>query len=87
MPYNVICLTSTVLAVFAGGALNTLLFRPGEAEKQAVSGRGVGKAARKRKQLKLVLVAVVFGGLGVYLDPQLQETLTAYLRQLSELGL
>lgn len=29
MPYNVICLSSTVMGVFVGSTLNTLLYRPG----------------------------------------------------------
>lgn len=30
MPYNVICLSSTVMGVFVGSTLNTLAYRPGK---------------------------------------------------------
>ena len=39
MPYNVICLTSTLLAVYVGATLNTLIKRPQEAAKSAAKAR------------------------------------------------
>lgn len=72
MPYNVICLTSTVLAVYVGSTLNALLRRSSEAAGAAGGAGGSAEAARRqrrRKMAQVVVVAVVFGGLGVYLDP------------------
>jgi phosphatidylinositol glycan class T len=83
MPYNVICLTSTVLAVFVGGVLNALLWRPGKEERD---GADEAKAARRRrkKAVRLVVLTVVFGGLAVYFDADLQAEL---LKQAQALGL
>ncbi len=79
MPYNVICLTSTVLAVFIGATLNTLLRRPEGTEDKAVSGAAGSKSGwsspARRKAVKFVVVLLLFGGLGLYLDPSLQEAL------------
>jgi phosphatidylinositol glycan class T len=72
MPYNVICLTSTVLAVYVGSTLNALLRRSSEVAGAAAGGGSSAAAARqqrRRKVVQVVVVAVVFGGLGVYLDP------------------
>ena len=74
MPYNVICLTSTVLAVYFGATLNALLRRRPKEEDEAKR-----KKERRKKLVKLVLVAVVFGGLGLYLDPELQEAVQKFL--------
>lgn len=78
MPYNVICLTSTVLALFTGATLNTLLRRRPEPLAAGGSGAEAAAAARRlwrRKALKAVVVATVFSGLAVYLDEGLQESL------------
>eukprot|EP00879_Flechtneria_rotunda_P023694 GHRR01025083.1.p1 GENE.GHRR01025083.1~~GHRR01025083.1.p1 ORF type:complete len:165 (+),score=63.44 GHRR01025083.1:38-496(+) len=80
MPYNVICLTSTVLAVFFGATLNSLLERPGDTLRQAQAN--LSAAVRRRKKLKLVLVVLVCGGFGVYLDPSLQDTIVHQLQGL-----
>jgi phosphatidylinositol glycan class T len=88
MPYNVVCLTSTVLAVFLGAVLGALLLRPAEAEKQAHASSAAYAAARKRKQVKVLLLLVVFGGLGVHLDPALQEAVVHQWRDVRQtLGL
>jgi phosphatidylinositol glycan class T len=84
MPYNVVCLTSTVLAVFLGALLGAVLLRPAEAEKQAHASRSACAAAHMRKQVKVLLLLAVFGGLGVHLDPALQD---AVLQQWRALGL
>ncbi|KAF8065876.1 STP13 [Scenedesmus sp. PABB004] len=61
MPYNVICLTSTVLAVFLGATLNTLLLRPRELEDASGGGGGAAAAAAaaRRRRAKLLVVAGV----------------------------
>lgn len=72
MPYNVICLTSTVLAVYVGSTLNALLRRSSEAAGAGGGASGSAEAVRqqrRRKMVQVAVVAVVFGGLGVYLDP------------------
>lgn len=84
MPYNVICLTSTVLAVFFGATLNMLLSRPGEEQRMLAAGRDASKAARRRKKLKLLAVVVIFGNLAVYIDPTVHE---AVIDQLKAFGL
>ncbi|WIA37427.1 hypothetical protein OEZ86_014351 [Tetradesmus obliquus] len=84
MPYNVICLTSTVLAVLLGAVVGALLLRPAEAETQAHASSAASAAQKRRKRVKVVLLLAVFGGLGLYLDPSLQEALW---EQLTALGL
>ncbi len=68
MPYNVCCLTSTVLAIYIGAVLNTLMKR----HKGPGSGADA-KAEASNKAVKFVVVLVVFGGLAVYLDDGLRE--------------
>ena len=71
MPYNVVCLTSTVLAVYIGAALNALLKRPGQELRDARDARA-GAAAARRKAAKVVVVLVLFGGLALYVDEELR---------------
>jgi phosphatidylinositol glycan class T len=83
MPYNVICLTSTVLAVFMGGVLNALLWRPGRDEREAADPKTAIK--KKRKKIARVVVLVVsFMAVAVYYDTDLQ---TEFLRQARYFGL
>lgn len=82
MPYNVITLTSTVLAVFLGATVNALLMRPGEAERQACAGAVERAAAARQRRVKLAAVLVVFGALGVWLDPALQEAISDAARSM-----
>eukprot|EP00878_Enallax_costatus_P028318 GHUV01030580.1.p1 GENE.GHUV01030580.1~~GHUV01030580.1.p1 ORF type:complete len:107 (-),score=17.84 GHUV01030580.1:242-562(-) len=86
MPYNVICLTSTVLAVFFGATLNTLLLRPGTEQRMLAAGKYASKAAKRKRKLKLLLVIVIFGGLAVYIDPAVQEAVVEQLRGLGFLS-
>lgn len=82
MPYNVICLTSTVLTVYVGATLNALVKRPGK-EARVAAANAVDLARRratKRRKLLLVLVLVVASVmLGVALDPEAQDQLKALL--------
>ena len=74
MPYNVCCLTSTVLAVFLGAMLNALLRRePPELSKQQEA------AARRRRVLRVALLVVAFAGAAIYLDKGLQASLRQLL--------
>jgi hypothetical protein len=74
MPYNVVCLTSTVLAVYIGATLNALLRRPGEELRLAAKGGG-GRAAARKRAAKVVAVVLLFGGLALYVDEELREQL------------
>ncbi|KAI8464451.1 MAG: Gpi16 subunit, GPI transamidase component-domain-containing protein [Monoraphidium minutum] len=78
MPYNVVCLTSTVLAVYLGASLNALLRRPGQ-EARDRAAKGGGAAAARRKVAKVAIVSVVFGGLALYVDEELREQAAALL--------
>jgi phosphatidylinositol glycan class T len=83
MPYNVICLTSTVLAVFMGGVLNALLWRPGRDEREAADPKTAIKKKRK-KVVRVVVLVVSFMAVAVYYDTDLQ---TEILRQARSFGL
>lgn len=74
MPYNVICLTSTVLAVFLGATANTLIKRTRTKPDKLGAAR-----ARKTKILQAVALVVVFAGLAVYLDEGVREQLQPVL--------
>lgn len=76
MPYNVICLTSTVLAVAVGALFNALIKRPGAEARDLAEGQ---QARRKRRLRRVVLVLVLFGGLAVLIDPELQANLAGQL--------
>lgn len=86
MPYNVICLTSTVLAVFFGAMLNGLLQRPGKEERMEAAGPEAWQQLRRRKLGKLALLLVLFACLGLYLDPSLQQDAQEQLQKLLGLG-
>ena len=79
MPYNVCCLTSTVLAVYLGALLNTLLKRPAPDLSPAQAA-----AASRRRKLRVVAVVVIFGGAAAYLDKDLRRNVE---RQLQTFGL
>jgi len=71
MPYNVTCFTSTLLAIYLGSILTLLLHRPRVAAMAAAAAQKksmVGKAAR------VLSLLVVFGGLMLYLDKDVQRT-------------
>ena len=72
MPYNVICLSSTVLAVFMGGTLNALLWPPG---KDAAADLKAAMLSRRAKVVRLVFVIVVFAGVALHFDKELQADL------------
>jgi len=77
MPYNVCCLTSTVLAVYLGAMLNAVLRRqaPQLSEGQAA-------AAGRARKFRVAAVLLAFGGAAVYLDPGLQSSLRKKLQGL-----
>ncbi|KAF5838595.1 hypothetical protein DUNSADRAFT_2580 [Dunaliella salina] len=57
MPYNVICLSSTVMGVFVGSTLNTLVFRPGKL-------LSMDAGSRKRRKIRLAVSTVLLLALG-----------------------
>ena len=81
MPYNVICITSTVLAVFVGTTLNALLRRTGHGAAAGAGGVNTS-AQRRRKVIKMAVVLVVFAGLAVYLDPDHRAQAEKLIKQL-----
>lgn len=85
MPYNVICLTSTVLAIFMGGVLNVLLWRPGRDEREAADPE-TAVLNKKRKALRLVVLVVGFMAVAVMYDADLQGQLLKQARALGLVG-
>jgi phosphatidylinositol glycan class T len=85
MPYNVICLTSTVLAIFMGGVLNALLWRPGRDEREAADPK-TAVAKKKKKALRLVVLVVGFMVVAVVYDADLQQQLLKQARVLGLVG-
>eukprot|EP00775_Hariotina_reticulata_P013318 gene13318-13447_t len=84
MPYNVVCLTSTVLAVFMGAFINSLLQRHGLQERLEAAGPEMARALQASKLRKVLAIVVLFGALGYFLDPALQQQLA---EQWTSLGL
>jgi len=66
MPYNVVCLTSTVLAVFLGAVINSLLQRHGLQERIEAAGPETARALKASKLRKVLAILVLFGALGWY---------------------
>lgn len=85
MPYNVICLTSTVLAIFMGGVLNALLWRPGRDEREAADPK-TAVSKKKKKALRLVVLVVGFMAVAVMYDADLQGQLLKQARALGLVG-
>ncbi|PNH02685.1 GPI transamidase component PIG-T [Tetrabaena socialis] len=77
MPYNVLCLSSTVLAVYFGAMLNLLLARPPPAAADP-GARAAGGAGRT-KALQVVGLVAAFAALALYLDQELREQLVSGL--------
>ena len=75
MPYNVCCLSSTLLAVFFGAMLNALTARPRVAALQDGS-----RAVRRRKAVMAAVMIAAFSVLAVYLDADLHDWVLAQLR-------
>jgi phosphatidylinositol glycan class T len=79
MPYNVICLTSTVLAIFMGGVLNALLWRPGKDEREAADPK-TAVVMKRKKIIRLFVLVVGFMVVAVYYDSDLQHELLKHAR-------
>lgn len=77
MPYNVCCLTSTVLAVYIGSFLNALLKRP----TPLLTPSEVAAAARRRK-LRVATVLVVFGATTLHIDKVARRSVLAWLEHI-----
>ncbi|EFJ52494.1 hypothetical protein VOLCADRAFT_102993 [Volvox carteri f. nagariensis] len=76
MPYNVICLSSTVLAVYFGAIVN-LLTRRGSTDASSTPERA--RASTRGKVLQAVLMLVLFVALALYLDAELRERVKGLL--------
>ncbi|PSC68107.1 GPI transamidase component PIG-T-like isoform X2 [Micractinium conductrix] len=75
MPFNVICFTSTLLAVLLGGAANAVLRSP--AELAGVASTAGGTPRWRRKLRRLAALAVGMAALAIYLDKDLQRRFDA----------
>lgn len=70
MPYNVCCLTSTVLALYFGALVNVLMKR--SLPEQTAEEKN---AAKRRRKLRIVLVLIAFTGAAVWIDKGLQTSI------------
>jgi phosphatidylinositol glycan class T len=77
MPFNVVCFTSTALALALGAALNVVLRSPAEVAAGG-AGAGGGRSLRDRGR-RLVAVLLGVGALAVYLDKELQRQAEGWL--------
>ncbi|GMH32251.1 hypothetical protein BSKO_00085 [Bryopsis sp. KO-2023] len=74
MPYNVCCLTSTVLAVYIGMVLKALTRRP----KEELIKQGKKKEWKKRV-LKIIVLMCFMGALVLYVDPDIRDSVFGFL--------
>ena len=96
MPFNVVCFTSTIMAVTFGSVLNALVTArkssaggggtvaggsSGEGEESEEARRERRKKVIKAKAVRLILVFVLVGGTAVYMDRDLQRTVTSRWRR------
>ncbi|EFN58313.1 hypothetical protein CHLNCDRAFT_142327 [Chlorella variabilis] len=80
MPFNVICFTSTLLAILLGGVANVVLRSPAELAGQAASEGGAPAWRRKLRRVAALLLPMCV--LAVYLDRDLQRQLEGWAHQL-----
>lgn len=74
MPFNVICFTSTIMAMFFGSAVTPALIGPQEMLVQRDF-----KVGLKNRLRRAVLAMLVVGGGALYLDPSLQRQAQEWL--------
>lgn len=72
MPYNVICITSTLMAIFVGSTLNALLQRRSDPDAKASGGAG-NRREKVKKALRVAALAVGIGAAAIYFDPDTRE--------------
>lgn len=72
MPYNVCCLSCTVLAIYVLGIVSLVFGKPGEAKTKT-------KAAKLKQILLLLVMISAFGGIAVSLDKSLQRQVQEFL--------
>lgn len=90
MPYNVICLSSTVLAVYFGAVLNLLTKRGDRSRLDAGEAKGVGavkgglRPGQGVKALKLLAFVLLFASLALYLDADMRSQAEKLLQGLLE---
>jgi phosphatidylinositol glycan class T len=93
MPFNVVCFTSTVMALAFGSALNAILLTKTPFGKKNKGG-GIDDAeeeekkrrrAIKLKLVRMVAVLVIVGITAVYMDKDLQRQVDAWLADVAAL--
>jgi len=90
MPFNVVCFTSTIIALTFGSALNAILTKaPLNKVKQENTDAEEEKSKRRRaiklKLARVVAVLVIVGITAVYMDKDLQRQVDAWLDKLAAL--
>jgi hypothetical protein len=88
MPFNVVCFTSTVIALAFGSALNAILTKTpvkkdgDEASDDAQEENSKRKRAIKLRMLRVFVVLVTVGMIAVYMDKDLQRQVDTWLMEL-----
>ena len=75
MPYNVCCLSCTVLALYVMGINAAVFSKAGHEEADAKQN----KAAKRRQLVGVLLLVLTFGTFAVYADKSLQRQLQGLL--------
>ena len=66
MPYNVCCMTCTVLAIYILGVISVVFDKP-------ATSKAATKAARQKQAAKIVALFVCFGSAAFAMDKSLQR--------------
>ena len=74
MPFNVVCFTSTAIAVTFGSVLNVLLLKP----RSKADAAGGYRRALKMRLLRGALMLVLVGCTAIYMDKDLQRKANAF---------
>jgi phosphatidylinositol glycan class T len=69
MPYNVLCLSGTVLAVFAGSLLNAMIRRKGKGGEHDAAAFATARRRKFRLVFAAIALLVVVGAVAVHTDP------------------
>ena len=85
MPFNVVCFTSTAIAVTFGSVLNALLKAPGAGS--GIGDEGGARRAIKMRLLRLVIVLILVGATAVYMDKDLQRKVDEWLSWMKNISL
>lgn len=80
MPFNVVCFTSTAIAVTFGSVLNALLKAP--RSRGVGADAGSARRAIKMRLVRLVIVLLLVGCTAVYMDRDIQRKAEEWVRGL-----